>query len=74
MNKETSGELTVKKRYEDCKGFECPRLVELCQTDEQGNKYFVEGDLAYRAITLCNLWALGLSDGNCPIRPTQSEA
>lgn len=69
-------ELTVKEQYQDCKGFECPRLLRLMKQREDGTPYFTEGDLAYYAMTLCNNWTIGLSDGNCPIKliePTESE-
>jgi hypothetical protein len=67
MTNNTSPELTVKERYGQCKQFECPRLLALCETDADGKPYFVEGSVAYAAIVLCNNWALGLSDGECPI-------
>lgn len=70
MNNEPTPELTVKEKFKNCKGFECPRLLEIAQEDEAGKKYFVEGDLAYRAIVLCNNWTIGLSDGDCPIKPS----
>lgn len=69
MTSESSQELTVKEKYENCKGFECPRLLELTKEHEDGSRYFVEGDMAYQAMVLCNNWGIGLSDGNCPIEP-----
>lgn len=71
MNNEAPAEMTVKEKYEDCKGFECPRLNEILQTGEDGTKYFTEGDMAYRALVLCNNWAIGWSDGECPIKPLE---
>jgi hypothetical protein len=69
MTNETSQELTVKEKYENCKGFECPRFLSLTKEREDGTRYFVEGDLAYTAMVLCNNWVNGVSDGNCPIKP-----
>lgn len=69
MTNETSQELTVKEKYESCKGFECPRLLSLTKEHKDGTRYFTEGDLAYTAMTLCNNWTIGLSDGSCPIKP-----
>lgn len=69
MTNEIPQELTVKKKYENCKGFECPRLLSVTKEHEDGTRYFVEGDLAYTAMVLCNNWTIGLSDGNCPIKP-----
>ena len=74
MNDKAPKELVVKDRYQDCKGFECPRLLELCETGEDGRRYFTDGDLAYTAMVRCNNWAFGLSDGDCPIEPSESEA
>ncbi len=68
-----SPELTVKEQYEDCKGFECPRLRSLMEEREDGTPYVVEGDMAYYAMTLCNNWTIGVSDGNCPVKPLASE-
>jgi hypothetical protein len=74
MTAETPEELTVKEQYDNCKGFECPRLLALCKTGENGRRYFTEGDMAYNAIAACNNWAIGISDGDCPIEPTETEA
>lgn len=63
MTNEVSQELTVKEKYGDCKVLECPRLLQFAREREDGTRYFVEGDLAYRAVVLCNNWTLGLSDG-----------
>lgn len=69
MTNETTPELTIKEKYEDCKGFECPRLRTLMKEREDGTLYFVEGDMAYHAMILCNNWTIELSDGNCPVKP-----
>lgn len=69
---ETTQELTVKEKYESCKGFECPRLRSLMKEREDGTPYFVEGDMAYYAMTLCNNWTIGLSDGDCPVKPVDN--
>ena len=72
MNNENPPKMTVKERYEDCKGFECPRLNELLRTREDGKKYYNEGDMAYTALVLCKNWAIGASDGECPIKPAEA--
>ena len=69
MTNEIPQELTVKETYENCKGFECPRLLSLTKENEDGTRYLAEGDLAYTAMVLCNNWAIGMSDGDCPIKP-----
>lgn len=71
MNDHTP-ELTVKEQYDTCKYDECPRLRPLMD-EREGKFYFAEGSMAYTAITLCNNWAIGMSDGNCPIKPIESE-
>jgi len=73
MTDETKQEYTVKEKYDNCKGFECPRLLGLTKEHEDVTRYFVEGDLAYAAMVLCNNWAIGLSDGDCPVKPTDDE-
>lgn len=73
MTSEVQPTRTVKGRYEACKGSECPRLLELMKEREDGTRYFVEGDLAYQAMVLCNNWTIGLSDGDCPVKPTDVE-
>ena len=65
-------ELTVKNQYEHCKGSECPRFRPLME-ERDGGFYFTEGSMAYTAIVHCNNWAIGMSDGNCPLKPTESE-
>ncbi len=67
-----SPELTVKEQYDNCKYHECPRLRPLMD-ERDGQYYFAESTMAYTAITLCNNWSLGLSDGNCPIKPIEAE-
>lgn len=69
MSKERTPELTVKERYQPCKQSECPRFLALCKTNPDGSTYFTEGDLAYSALIHCNNWAIGLSDGECPVNP-----
>ena len=69
MNKELPEVIAIKQKYEDCRGFTCPRLLELAKTDEDGRRYFTEGDLAYTAMVRCNGWSIGLSDGSCPLEP-----
>ena len=72
MINEALPELTVKEKYENCKGFECPRLLRLTREREDGTRYFGEGDLAYTAMALCNNWTIGLSDGDCPVNPVDA--
>ena len=72
MTNETLQELTVKEKYEYCKGFECPRLRSLMEKQKDGTPYFVEGDMAYYAMTLCNNWTIGLSDGDCPVKSVEA--
>lgn len=69
MTSERQPKLTVKERYQECKQFECPRFLAICETGPDGSKYFTETGLAYSALVLCNNWTLGLSDGECPIDP-----
>ena len=46
--------------------FNCPHIVEnLMKTRENGEKYFNEGDMAYRAIVMCNEGMIGKV--NCPL-------
>ena len=71
MNNEAPAEMTVKEKYEDCKGFQCPRLNEILKTREDGTEYCVEGDMAYTALVMCRNWAMGLGDGECPIKPLE---
>jgi len=73
MSESETPALTVKEKYADCKGFECPRLLSLMKEREDGTPYFVEGDMAYYAMTLCNNWGLGLSNGDCPVLPLEGE-
>ena len=68
-----ASELTVKESFQDCKMFECPRFLAICKQKEDGSYYFSEGDIAYQAATLCNNWAIGLSDGECVVNPTVLE-
>ena len=67
MTDNTPEELSVKEKYENCKGLECPRLLSLTEEREDGTRRIAEGDLAYTAIVLCNNWTIGLSDGDCPV-------
>lgn len=67
MTNDQSPELTVKERYTNCKQFECPRFLAICETREDGSKYFSEGSIAYQALVLCNNWTLGLSNGDCAV-------
>ena len=64
--------LTVKEPYQDCKMFECPRFLALCDEKEPGRPSFAEGSMAYVAIVHCNNWPY-LSDGTCPIKPEYIE-
>lgn len=69
MTDNTPEELSVKEKYENRKGFECPRLLSLTEEREDGTRRIAEGDLAYTAMVLCNYWTIGLSDGDCPVNP-----
>jgi len=73
MTNEIPQEIAVKEKYENCKGFECPRLLRFTEEREDGTRYFTESDLAYTAIVLCNNWTIGLSDGDCPVKPVEAE-
>jgi len=73
MSNGTTPELTVKERYTNCKQFECPRFVAICESREDGSKYFSEGSIAYSALVRCNNWTLGLSDGDCVVSPVVLE-
>ena len=68
-----SAEFSIKERGEDCKMFECPRFLDLCQTEEDGRPFFNEGDEAYSTAVLCsNQILMQIGAGDC-IMPVGSQ-